>query len=127
MQLSGELQAAATLTPGKECPITHRMVGLVGPRAGLDDLGKDKLLTPPRVEHKILVPKPWLLRIRFCFCFFFLRLKGGVHEQKPFGTLGRDNGENHTNLSYKNSTFKLERKVGQIRLAELSLSDCEKQ
>ena len=97
----------------------------MGPRAGLDDLGKDKLLTPPRVEHQIPVPKPWLLRIRFFF--FFLRLKGGVHEQKPFGTLGRDNGENHTNLSYKNSTFKLERKVGHSRVAEPSLSDCEKQ
>ena len=106
----------------------------MGPRAGLDDLGKDKLLTPPRVEHQIPVPKPWLLRIRFCFflfvlfCFvFFLRLKGGVHEQKPFGTLGRDNGENHTNLSYKNSSFKLVRKVGHSRVAEPSLSDCEKQ
>ncbi len=58
MELSGELQAAGTLTPGKECLITHRMVGLVGPRAGLDDLGKGKLLTSPTVEHQILMPIP---------------------------------------------------------------------
>ena len=68
MELSGELQAAGTLTPGKECLITHRMVGLVGPRAGLDDLGKGRLLTPPTVEHQILVPIPCSLSCVTLWC-----------------------------------------------------------
>ena len=59
IELSGHLPAPASLTPGKEYAITHRTVGLVSTRAGLDDLGKSKLVAPPRVEHQILLPIPY--------------------------------------------------------------------
>jgi hypothetical protein len=58
VQLSGQLQAPPSLKPGKECPITHRIVGLVGHRAGLDGLGNSRLLASPTVEHQIVVPIP---------------------------------------------------------------------
>jgi hypothetical protein len=58
MELSGHLPAPDSLKPGKECPITHRIIGLVSPRAGLDDLGKSKLAAPLTVEHQILLPIP---------------------------------------------------------------------
>jgi len=69
MELSGQLQAPAFLMPGKECPITHRIVGLVGPRAGLDGLGKSKLMAPQTVEHQIPVPMPCSLS---CIAFWCL-------------------------------------------------------
>lgn len=56
MEVTGHLPAPASLTPGKECLITHRIVSLVSSRAGLDHLGKSKLVAPPTVEHQILLP-----------------------------------------------------------------------
>ena len=53
--------STTTKCAANRCPITHKIVGLVGSRAGLDDLGKNKLLVPLTAEHQILVPIPWSL------------------------------------------------------------------
>jgi hypothetical protein len=45
MEVSGQPHASAALTPG-----THWIGGLVGPRAGLDDVEKRKFLTLPGLE-----------------------------------------------------------------------------
>jgi hypothetical protein len=41
-------------TPGEKAPGTHWRGGWVDPRAGLDDLEKRKLLTPPALELRLL-------------------------------------------------------------------------
>jgi len=74
IELSGQLQAPVSLTPGKECPITHRIVELVGPRAGLNNLGKRKLLALLTVEQQILMPIPCSLScvtfVMFISCMY---------------------------------------------------------
>jgi hypothetical protein len=44
--VSGQLHAPAALPPGKEPPSTHGIGDWVGPRAGLDDVEKEKILDP---------------------------------------------------------------------------------
>ena len=47
MEVSGQLQALAALSPGRT-PGTHGLEGWVGPKGGLDDLEKKKISCPCR-------------------------------------------------------------------------------
>jgi len=71
VELSVQLQAPASLAPGKECPITHRIVEFVAPRAGLDDLGKSEhlvlLTTDPRARTLLTI---LLYLLMFIACIF---------------------------------------------------------
>jgi hypothetical protein len=51
---SGQLHAPATLPPGKRASGTHWIGEWIGPRAGLDDVGKKQLLTLPGLELRPL-------------------------------------------------------------------------
>jgi hypothetical protein len=46
MEVSGQLYAPVTLSPGKELPGTHRIGGWVGPRARLDAMAKRQIPSP---------------------------------------------------------------------------------
>jgi hypothetical protein len=52
--MSGQRHAPIALPPGERAPGTHWVGGWVGPRAGLDNVEKRKLLTLPRLEHQPL-------------------------------------------------------------------------
>jgi hypothetical protein len=50
MEMGSQLHAPAALPPGKECGI-YSIGGWVGPRAGLDVSGKDKIRVPYRYSN----------------------------------------------------------------------------
>jgi hypothetical protein len=52
--VSGQLHVPAALPPGDRAHGTHWIGGLVGPRAGLDDVQKRKFLTLPGLEFRLL-------------------------------------------------------------------------
>jgi hypothetical protein len=49
-EVSGELHAPAALLSRKDPPGTHWIGSWVGPRVGLNDIGKCKFLTLPGLE-----------------------------------------------------------------------------
>ena len=80
VELSGQLEAPAPLMPGKECPITDRTVGFVGPRAGLDELGKSKLFASLKIEHRILKPTPCCLPCSCeVYCHYICKMIPNCH------------------------------------------------
>jgi hypothetical protein len=53
-------------TPGDKFPDAHRKRGWVGPKTGLDDVGKRKFLTLPGLELRSLVVQPVANRYTDC-------------------------------------------------------------
>jgi hypothetical protein len=70
--VSGQLDTLATLPPGKEPPGTHRIGSWVGPKAGLDDVEKRKILPLPELELGPLVRPAGsqsLYRLKFSYLY----------------------------------------------------------
>ena len=54
--VSGQLHAPAALSPGKEAGM-HSIAGWMGPRAGMDSFGEEKMLLPlPGFEPRTVQP-----------------------------------------------------------------------
>jgi hypothetical protein len=54
LEVSGQLGAPAALVPETENPSTHGIGGWVGPRAGLHDMEKRKILIVQGLELRLL-------------------------------------------------------------------------
>jgi hypothetical protein len=52
--VNGQIDPSAALPPGERTPGAHWIGSWVGPRAGLDDVEKIKLLTLPELELRPL-------------------------------------------------------------------------
>jgi hypothetical protein len=50
------VQAATSLTPGKDCSVTHKTVGLVGPHSWSGRFGKEQSFSPAKVEARFSCP-----------------------------------------------------------------------
>jgi hypothetical protein len=64
MEVCGQLHSPAAFTPGEKASGTHWVGGLVGPRTGLNDVERRKILPLPGLEIRRLGrPAPWPVAI----------------------------------------------------------------